>query len=434
MSTERGDERSLVSEVRIKGFRSIADLTLRLHPGLNVLVGPNGAGKTNILTALDFISHAVEGTIEDAVARAGGPSGVFPVNKRSSNALSSTSRFEVISRIVTIGNDKQEAGFLFNYAFAIKASDKGVFTRFDESLRVMMWEPAEWRKGRKYFVEHTNIEQCKDGAFRVGHLLTERKGNRKRLQETLERGLNAYRTDESLLKRLSELSVIGLLRNMVRHKERLLVEPVAIRNGDDTLGPPEISPTGGGIASTLAALQQGTFPRMTPRRCRAVLEQVKAELRLAVPSLNSFTVQNLDNRFRLRFAPKSRPMAILSASQVSDGTLKWLVLVTALRTGQLYSLEEPENYLHPWMQQELIRLLRDREPIWGSEAVVLSTHSETIVNTLRPEELKLVTIRDGTTIVSEPDNTKAIEDEMASTGFGLGHFYVAGAVSNGSEN
>lgn len=44
----------------------------------------------------------------------------------------------------------------------------------------------------------------------------------------------------------------------------------------------------------------------------------------------------------------------------SDGTLKWLAFVGLPTTaGGAYSFEEPENFLHPKMQQFIVNLIRE---------------------------------------------------------------------------
>jgi predicted ATPase len=46
-------------EIAIENFKSIKSITLRLKPGVNLLVGPNLAGKTNILEAIHFLARAL---------------------------------------------------------------------------------------------------------------------------------------------------------------------------------------------------------------------------------------------------------------------------------------------------------------------------------------------------------------------------------------
>ncbi len=41
-----------ISRVHLKGYKSIIDTKIDLHPGLNIIIGPNGSGKTNFLELL----------------------------------------------------------------------------------------------------------------------------------------------------------------------------------------------------------------------------------------------------------------------------------------------------------------------------------------------------------------------------------------------
>ena len=54
MSTKNGHitPPPYISHVRLKGYKSIIDTKVDLHPGLNIIIGPNGSGKTNFLEFL----------------------------------------------------------------------------------------------------------------------------------------------------------------------------------------------------------------------------------------------------------------------------------------------------------------------------------------------------------------------------------------------
>ena len=54
----------MISEIQIKNFKSIANLTLR--PGsVTVLIGENGCGKSNILEAIAFAAAATADKLDD---------------------------------------------------------------------------------------------------------------------------------------------------------------------------------------------------------------------------------------------------------------------------------------------------------------------------------------------------------------------------------
>jgi predicted ATPase len=117
---------------------------------------------------------------------------------------------------------------------------------------------------------------------------------------------------------------------------------------------------------------------------------------------------------------------------MSDGTIKWLSLITAILTSRtIFSIEEPENFLHPWMQAEIAQIMRDHISEKKAESFVLmTTHSESLLNSSQPEEIIIVDLKEGRTIAKRIENLQLIRDEISNSGFGLGHFYFSNSIQN----
>ncbi len=117
---------------------------------------------------------------------------------------------------------------------------------------------------------------------------------------------------------------------------------------------------------------------------------------------------------------------------MSDGTLKWLALVTAaLTTRSVFSIEEPENYLHPEMQAQIVNILREilfRQKNY--KFTLMTTHSETLLNRCKPEELIIVSFAKGFTEARRCANADEIHEEIKRTGFGLGYYYINHALQD----
>ncbi|MFC5381781.1 DNA repair protein RecN [Aquipuribacter nitratireducens] len=78
----------MIEELRIRDLGVIADATLPLHPGLNVLTGETGAGKTMVVTALGLLLGArAEPALVRAGARAATVEGVLRVEAGSDAAV-----------------------------------------------------------------------------------------------------------------------------------------------------------------------------------------------------------------------------------------------------------------------------------------------------------------------------------------------------------
>ncbi|MDP9144803.1 MAG: AAA family ATPase, partial [Actinomycetota bacterium] len=48
----------MITELRVRELATIADVTVRLAPGLNVLTGETGAGKSLLVDAIDLLLGA----------------------------------------------------------------------------------------------------------------------------------------------------------------------------------------------------------------------------------------------------------------------------------------------------------------------------------------------------------------------------------------
>lgn len=421
----------MLTIVEIDRFRSLSKVRLQLREGLNVLVGPNGSGKTNVLAALDFLSHLANGSPADAVTRMGGASGVF---QRSPDGHSPSCRFSVGGTFVVRHPKHEQRRYSYRYAFSLQQIKDGVRLR-NQSLHIDLLKSPKLAARRILRVkqlgggETLKVLRFDDARGLETVFLEKKKLTAKELQRLL---LDfPFAEAECLLPRLEfALRIVHLVRRDLTHAERLRVRPDIIRDGDTNLGEARIGPSGAGAVRLLHALQSNTWA--SKAICRPIVSRLNEELRLAVSSMEGFDTQldSFADKLRLVFKVRQGEAVVeVPAPFVSDGTLKWLVTTAAVLTSNLFSVEEPENFLHPWMQQELVKLLRERKV-----PVLLTTHSETLLNCLQPEEVVVVRMVEGLSRTNRVANAEELREEIAATGFGLGHFLVAGAVDDGMES
>jgi len=93
--------------------------------------------------------------------------------------------------------------------------------------------------------------------------------------------------------------------------------------------------------------------------------------------------------------------------ETSDGTLRSLAILLAVETHPSNStiiIEEPEQNLHPWAVRSLVNHIRKVSEERKIQ-VILTTHSEQVLQCVRPEEVRFInrTIENGTTIKSLND-------------------------------
>jgi hypothetical protein len=230
--------------------------------------------------------------------------------------------------------------------------------------------------------------------------------------------------------------------------ETFNINPSKVKINEDVSTPLGIKRDGSGLAATLYGIKKGKarpstrdhflFSALGSRVYNSydnkLFGKILSYLQLANPSINNIVVDNnpITNNIEVQVSVNAGEYDInLPLSAMSDGTLKWLALVTAILTSDnLFSIEEPENYLHPWMQAEILKIMRSSTEKRENSFVLMTTHSESLLNFASPEELIIVKVEDGSTVAHRLDNIGLVKNELKNTQFGLGHMYFSNSLSS----
>ena len=434
----------MIHYVEIDGFKSLSNFELELRPGLNVLVGPNGSGKTNIISFFEFLGDLQKMSVSDAVSNAGGAGTVFRkigVNKYQSNitvTLSGTARLrtrEFVYYKYSFGILLDpEAELLEYYYQRIQAKTRTVggvpkrnICKFDLDVKVRYDNQREIN----IVVNEFNKHKIKSKRY-MFH-------SKEKLTEYIKSNFPTRRSLPLILRR--GFRIWGSLYRDLAGGEVFNIEPSKVKMPEDSAKYPRINKDGSGLYATLYTISNREKERAKTRYDfgfmnsmfeNTGMSEILQYLRLANEAINKIRVYNdrFDNRIRVRITVgEGKGNAVLPLSAMSDGTIKWLSLLTIILTNQsTFSVEEPENYLHPLMQSEIIKLMRSK--IEKNRFALLSTHSETILNNTMPEEVVVISFSDGRTFGNRPRNINALNKEIQRTGFGLGYYYIAGSLDN----
>jgi predicted ATPase len=462
----------MITHVEVDGFKSLTSFRLSFHPGLNILVGPNGSGKTNIVSFFEYLADLMEGDASEATSRVGGAGAVF---RRVGETYTTRIGVQIAGCVhapqqpVRARHGKQQSDeqkrpyYVYTYSFSLL---------FPESRDTVLFESQRLRFSRvKHFVLRHRIDEPNEGwgvdiqanvdeggtlvakvnalepgllevPYYPGPRKTDPKQPNQWLEEALTRLLSA---NNSLIAMVSRFTPeLWPLATDLSGGKIYNVVPSAVKLPEDSAKPPGIARDGSGLAATLYALQRSKYPeeftpwyyvhRPAKRGYQATaIDQLKDYLRLVNSTIKDINVFNdpFDNQLRVRFQVHSGEYeATLPLSLMSDGTLKWIALVTAALTARsVFSIEEPENYLHPQMQGQIVAILR--EILFGTESerfTLMTTHSETLLNHCTPEELVITSMVDGRTVAKRCQNAVEVSDEIMRTGFGLGYYYLTNAL------
>lgn len=336
-----------VQRIEIAGYRSIKRLSLPLGP-LTVLVGPNGSGKTNLYRALELLHDASEGRLARSLASEGGvPSVTWAGPRRAKEPV----RIDVTVSMTDLAYE------LSLGPVPTAPSDPTLF-RLDPEVKE---ERLHVVQGSRRFVAMER--QAGSATLRDGE------GRRTPFPLKLWAG-------ESVLVQIAEPHRFPLMAEMLvrlrawrfyHHFRTDLEAPVrAPQIGVRTA---VLAHDGADLA---AALQTIVEIGDAPALARGVDEAFPA---------SRVEVQSEQGRFSVLMHQPGllRPLA---ASELSDGTLRYLCLLAALlspRPPPFIALNEPEMSLHSDLLAPLGKLIAEasqRSQIW------VTTHSEPLASAI----------------------------------------------------
>ena len=194
--------------------------------------------------------------------------------------------------------------------------------------------------------------------------------------------------------------------------------PIArLRRGERDDVAPFLRGDGGNLAAVLDQMD------------RDVLEAIAAELRAAVPGLDSIRLEPAGPGEKV-IAVREKNNLVFYPHQISDGILRFLAL-TAIAHGAvaapLLAIEEPENGISPARLFQLVEMLRNHSST--GQQIILTTHAPYLVDCLQPDELIVFTRTGGPTTLVQltPADIAQRRQEFGP----LGELWVSGALQDG---
>ena len=160
---------------------------------------------------------------------------------------------------------------------------------------------------------------------------------------------------------------------------------------------------------------------------RREFNRVEELLRAAVPEVEELLtlVTGTSVRVAVRERGFEEPFG---PEHLSDGTLRLLAFIKALALpNPLVSFEEPENRVHPELLGALVELMR-----LSGKQVIVTTHSPSLLDHFKPEEVYLVAKIEGETRIKRLSTMEDINvvKRFIDRGGGLGEAWVSGLLES----
>jgi len=405
----------MITDFEIDGFKSLRNFSLSFNKGLNVLIGPNGAGKTNICQALGLVAAAAQGPISRYIMSLGSALSAFSL----SCSTESTQTRESLINVTCKGDITHETAKLrYVYAFSI-GFDKNIRIN-KEKLRLF----KKSKKGRFRIIlgaerkSKTNVAVHIRSPEEIGPRNHGILGKRKKITFRLEAG--------PLTSFLPFLDVLffycHLAREDMRFSRAWNIDPNIAKKTSDLLEPHKMLPDGKRLANAIHDMYDSKDDR---------IDQINEFMSRILPGYGYISPSTAVDGTRT-FSVIDTKGIPCPAHCLSDGTIKTLALLIGI-LGERQSttiIEEPENYLHPWACQLLIDFFRD---YFTDGVCILTTHSETILNTIKPKEIIIIENIDGFTVSHRLSGKKDLINAIRTSGFGTGYHYIAGSLGGTPE-
>lgn len=439
----------MITKIEVNGFKSLSNFNLNLNKGINILVGPNGVGKTNVILFFEFLSKICVTQISEAVSSVGGVGSIF--KKVALNTYQDFIDFKIYGC-----TENGNSNFLtYEYEVEIKSSfekDNIYYRKQRIKLHIGEYFHNQPNSSNYDFDWDLDIifqeEDNDNDKFNVNIL---NKDKIKSHHFSHENDLYDSLIDFYSRNNLNQSSIINSLYYIVDFSmyvyqdliggETFNIVPSRVKEQEDAASPTGIKKDGSGLVTTLYAMKKSKpknsgsiyFPFFFDSENTykpETLKRIIKYLQLANKTIRNLEIENnaFDNKLVVKVSfDTGSYKAQLPLSAMSDGTIKWLTLITAILTSrEIFSIEEPENFLHPWMQAEILNIMRNHIEEKGKNSFVLmTTHSESLINHSKPEELIIVGFNYGITYARRIEEIDVINNEISNSGFGLGHFYFS---------
>ncbi len=361
----------MIRTIAVEGYRSLRDLKLPLGQ-LNVITGANGSGKSSVYRSLRLLADVAQNEIIASLAREGGlpstfwagPETIARSVRQGTHAVEGLASQKVASLKLGFGGDSYGYSIDLGYPQPLKPPLATMFKLDPHVKRECVWHGPTYRKASALVDRRNNFVWLSTTRDEEPVMLTQHLSDTdsmlasvadpQRAPEMLAvreavrrwRFYDHFRTDSESPTRTAQ---IGTFTPVLHHD-----------------------------GSNLAAALQTIIEVRSDETLGKTIEDAFPGSRLYVEEQNG--------RFELQLQQHGllRP---LSAAELSDGTLRYLLWTAALltpRPPELMVLNEPETSLHPDLLPALARLIIAAA---NETQIVVVSHAQSLIDALTVESV-----------------------------------------------
>lgn len=364
----------MLVKVEISNYKSIGHASLSFSEE-TVIVGPNGVGKSNLLDAIHFLRDSVRDGLDHAVTKRHGVNSIRRWSKTKPYNISLRFAFsppgshgEYRVSIASAAGDfsviEEEGMWVGPNPFPRSERDRSSITCTFKRLP----------NGKvKFEIPENPFLGSSDPTFSEADLVLSQLGPTSFIA-------SAY-FFRGLFEQVTSCGAYSIYPNKIR-------EPQTISNVDT------LADDGTNLASVIRQMRSTSY--------RSSRENLTTALKQVMPIVNEIRIESAGGFyvpvFRVR-EPDSGYSHDLNMSQISDGTLRMLGMLTAFyqpKAPVRITLEEPEQMIHPGLLPVLLDASRDYvEARPNVRQTFFTTHSPGLLDMFKPTSIIGAMFEDG---------------------------------------
>ncbi len=371
----------MITELRLENWKSYAQSTLYID-ALSVLVGTNASGKSNALDALLLLNRLACGTMLTVALKGDGAQ--VPVRggvEWAARQPGSVFAIGVVCR----------ADALTDYEYRIECfiSENRCDLHSEQLTRIKYRQGKDGqRKSVAGSIKLLRTDVCAENSPTIiARLYNEKQGTPRQLSRT---HAILFQLDGQKLRQEIQEGVAEVIASL---REIFILDPIPSHMRQFSPLSDRLESDASNIAGVIAALphdkQQEIEAVLTQYASRLPERDIRRVYAETVGKFNSDAMLYCEEHWSDAGLPPT-----VDARGISDGTLRFLAILTALLTRPALSLlviEEVDNGLHPSRARLLLEMLKD-VGAQRSVDVLVTTHNPALLDAMGTEMVPFITV------------------------------------------
>ncbi|MEH2157786.1 AAA family ATPase [Nostoc sp.] len=366
----------MLKQLILENWKSFRYAELPLDP-LTVLIGTNASGKSNVIEALEFLQRIARGENFE-VALAGDKT--LPSIRGGVEWAAKNGGNEFTLKILVADNDGK-----VDYLYKITLKTRPTINSLTETITIFQddheYFPIEFGLSRDKFSARSSLLNRSDFYGLPLYFIE-------------SNFLSEPSKKESYQSNYFEKNSVNIINNIVLPtiENILVLNPVPYKMRDYSRLSDNLESDASNIAGILAALDGEQKAEVESTLSAYIKDLPEGDIKRVFAE----PVGRLKTDAMLYCEEEWKPgeMTLIDAKTMSDGTLRFIAIITALLTrpeGSQLVIEEIDNGLHPSRAELLVRILREI----GSKRkidILLTTHNPALLDALGPEIVPFVVV------------------------------------------